>query len=82
MADVKFCKDCKWAKVTLVDRILPGLGWRYAKCLHPKIGPCPRRLDGDFLASGKKRRAEFFFASTNRKYNCGEEARYFEPKKS
>ena len=72
MTDLKFCKDCKWCRPDIMDvmeRIFTlgfSDGLKFAKCARPK--------DVD-LVSGKQQN---FYCSTERLFDCGEDARYYQ----
>lgn len=70
-----FCKDCKWNKLSLLDRLL-SLSWA-SKCSHAKA---ISKEDGKFYVTGKKNDG-FRYASLVREYGpCGTEGKLFEPK--
>ena len=72
--DIKFCKDCKYYRLSLTDRIF-GLK-QYGECTKfAKLGS-----EIDYIVSGDKTKAQYWPASVNRSANCGREAHYFEPK--
>ena len=72
--DVKFCKDCKFYKLSLIDRLF-GLS---------RLGECTRfhkeNSRMDYLVSGKKEKLEFWYATVVRYSQCGSEAHFFERK--
>jgi hypothetical protein len=65
-SDIKLCKDCKH---TRKDRFG---GWRFSECHRPGLGS----ID---LADGSTRYPSHY-CSVSRRYDCGQDARYFEPK--
>ena len=75
--DMKFCKNCKFYKLTLIDRLF---GMK-------KFGVCTKATWNDttkteYLITGKKGKDRYFFASTMRSFSheCGEDAKWYEPK--
>lgn len=74
--DVKFCKDCKFYMLTWVDRLF-GMN-RFGKCGQKVWKDETPRID--YLITGKKEPDQYYFASTMRTYDCGSDAKYYEPK--
>jgi hypothetical protein len=76
--DVKFCKDCKFYKLTLFDRLF-GMN-RFGTCSNATWNETSKI---DYLITGKKGRDKHYFASTMRTFSheCGEDAKWFEPKR-
>ena len=58
---MKFCKDCKHARVGFLDWLLGGFSYEFAKCTaYAKCG-------GDInLATGRTVKPTFWFCSSNR----------------
>ena len=75
--DVKFCKDCKFYKLTWADRLLR-LN-RFGLCSKSVYNNTPKV---DYLITGKKEPDQYYFASTMRSFNheCGQDAKWYEPK--
>ena len=76
METPKFCKDCKWCKNNLFWRIISvGLGdpYYFAKCERPNVN----FSNYDYLVAGFK---GYKYCSTERKKDCGPEAKFWEPK--
>jgi hypothetical protein len=75
--DVKFCKDCKFYKLTWADKLL-GLN-RFGLCSVSAYNDTPKV---DYLITGKRGKDQYYFASTMRSFSheCGEDARWYEPK--
>lgn len=75
--DVKFCKDCRFYKLTLIDRFF-GIK-RFGLCTIATWNETPKI---DYLITGKKGKDRYYFASTMRSFSheCGENARWFEPR--
>lgn len=74
----KLCKDCLWAKRTLLERFL-GI-WIGAKCTNPRIGKDP--LTHDPL-TGKTEGGDWPHCAVNRMHssdNCGFDGKLWEPK--
>jgi|GEM_PF-6157234 len=77
----KSCRDCRFVSIGIFDRVL--IGFKFAKCLHPKSY---QRDDWDLLdamVTGKKQKPNpgyFYFASVMRRHTCGADAKLFEPK--
>jgi hypothetical protein len=76
--DMKFCKDCKFYKLTLFDRLL-GMN-QYGVCTNATWNDTSKI---DYLITGKRGRDRNYFASTMRSLSrqCGEDAKWFEPKR-
>lgn len=75
---MKFCKDCKYARVSLIDRIL--FNYEFAKCENPEL----RERVGGYVdpATGKSypESSSSSYCSTMRIKRCGQDAKYFEPR--
>jgi hypothetical protein len=73
MAEVKFCKDCKWCKPQKLLGIINY--YPNSKCHNPLL-----KTHTDFLVTGDAK--DNWFCSIQRGYlgECGREAKYFEPK--
>ena len=87
--EVKYCKDCKYFKKAGPHwsiLFIPVIGWllyfifqsdnypyKFAKCHRPKSDL--QDLVGGFSYQSPK------FCDLERKYDCGQHAQYFEPKK-
>jgi len=78
----KFCKDCKYAKKPLLDKIFFS-GNEFLKCKHEKaIRPNNTESDDySFLVDGKRnKKKEYYYCSSQRMFGCGKEGKYFEKK--
>jgi hypothetical protein len=77
METPKFCKDCKWCKNNLFWRIISfGLvePYYFAKCERPN----GNFTNHEYLVAGFK--GYYKYCSTERKNDCGPEAKFWEPK--
>jgi hypothetical protein len=76
MADEKFCKDCKWVRVSWLEWLISG--YRFAKCAHPT----QIEQDDYYLVSGKGGDKPELYCATQRtsqvKGRCGAEGRLYE----
>ena len=74
---MKFCKDCRFAKVEFLTTVcMPSQRWKYAKCTWPEL----EDREEYFMASGRRNVASAPYCSTTRLFDCGEEAKFFEPR--
>jgi hypothetical protein len=72
VTDLKLCKDCKWYKKDWFDH-LTGAGDGNDRCLNPVVS--------ENLVTGKVK--DRFCDMMRRTYGgCGEEGKYFEPKRT
>lgn len=73
---MKYCKDCKFAKITFLDRIV--CGYEYAWCTRPEL---QKNFSHEDMVTGEKMNvSNYYYCFTNRNSECGAEAVYFEPK--
>ena len=73
--DVKFCKDCKFYKLNFIDRLL---GWdRHGQCSRSSYEDVSQI---DYMITGRRGKVRYYYASTMRSYDCGTEAKWYEPK--
>lgn len=85
MSDLKFCKDCKFFRSDVIDRLF--LGQR-ATCTHPvsdqNSGEAAiRRAEAKTLVWGdcaKPLSPDYVSCWIMRKHDCGFEAKFFKPK--
>jgi len=83
MTDLKFCKDCKWCRQNIMERIFTlgfSDGFSEAKCVKPYI--TKDLVTGlDHMRSSNIKcniqRCDFNFADS-----CGSTAKYFEDKEN
>lgn len=88
MADLKFCKDCKHCRP---DRewyalLIPFFGWIYwlawnGTGQHLRFAKCSNQIKnqyGNEMVTGPK--YYYFHCTTQRKFDCGRDAIWFEPK--
>jgi len=73
----RYCRDCKWARVSWSLYILGGLNYSFADCAHPVI--YEKQGDPYYPVSGK-RRAGHATCVSMRQYDCGKEGKYWEHK--
>jgi hypothetical protein len=85
MADeILFCKDCIWFRKKFWDEE------SNAKCTHPsalRISVKEKQIDDfDFFVTGEKKPepkrslGDYNYCATQRKFDCGREGKFFEPK--
>lgn len=73
MHNMKFCKDCKYEKRDYMSYV-PIIGQpfrKFSKCGHPNFIKIDR-ITGQYSYNS--------FCSVLRIFECGEQAKYFEPK--
>lgn len=72
----RLCKDCKWQRVTWLERLL--FGGRFTKCIAPQTY-VRSMVDG-------KMKQKYSFCEVNRclpssgMHDCGSEGLFFQPK--
>jgi len=66
---IKFCKDCKHSKRDWL------YGWEFGKCRVRVIS------NVDFVSGKKTTIYENAYCDNERRWGCGPEAKFFEPKK-
>lgn len=76
--ETKFCKDCRFCKVSSISRLFGW--WTYAKCMHPNAVKAPEMLN--VLVSGKADSEAHYYCSSQRMVGCGIEAKDFQPKEA
>lgn len=77
MNDIKFCKDCKWCAPRITGVFFKTKDYDYAKCSNLSLN----KSKVDYLVSGDVKKNGCFCSSLRcRDGQCGQEAKYFEPK--
>lgn len=69
----KLCMYCKHAKIGWFDWLFLG-GYRFAKCTHPALN----REAIYSPVNGEKIAGEEYYCSVMRRYDCGDEGKYYE----
>lgn len=71
---VKACKDCKYIHkpVTWLDKLLPIM----YRCTHPSA---QREVTISYVEG--KVTTHYYLCEVNRNFDCGKEAKFFEPRK-
>lgn len=82
---VKFCKDCKFFKINILERLLNGL--EYGRCTKQLPSDEPKHeLNRDpyafepWFVTGKPPNTYLPYASVMRQFHCRSHAQFFEPK--
>jgi hypothetical protein len=85
---MRICKDCKWARARLADRVMLFGGFpSWARCVHEKAWSVARRMDVNdnaALVNGKSREIQPPYCSVMRLSHeaCGHDGKLFEAKSS
>lgn len=69
MAELRICKDCRWAKNRLFST---------TECHHPVIGPKPEKTD---VVTGKTENSGYWSCDVNRMHSsdgCGHDGKLWE----
>jgi hypothetical protein len=82
---IKFCKDCKFFKISLLERLLNGL--EYGRCTkqlpsdeaHHEHNTDPYAFHPWFV-TGKTPNTRYPYASVMRQFHCRSHAQFFEAK--
>lgn len=76
MSEIKLCRDCKWHRLSFMDRLL-GFG-KFAKCAKPEL-----QLSGSGypLVNGGSSELTYCATQRERKLGCGPEGKMWEPKR-
>ena len=75
---MKYCKDCKYAKIGWFEWLTSG--YRFAKCTHPASLKLSRWATNTLVTGKCDEHEVFYFCSTLRQYECGQEGKFWEQK--